>query len=64
MNDVDNKAWHACAGLGNICKVPETSNFVVNPIPQYKYFLKDKGKKIIDLEADTWGWGKLRFQQI
>lgn len=44
VDDVDNKAWYACVGLSNICKVPETSNFLVNPIPQYTYFLNNEGK--------------------
>lgn len=44
VDDVDNKAWYARAGLSNICEVPAISNFVVNPIPQYKYFLNYEGK--------------------
>lgn len=44
VDAVDNKAWYACTGLSNICEVPATSNFVVNPIPQYKYFLNYEGK--------------------
>lgn len=44
VDAVDNKAWYACAGLSNICEVPATSNFVVNPILQYEYFLNYEGK--------------------